>query len=115
MTRTWYFTLTTCAYLLLVLPIARLLGASLTDWLRPVFVCLVSLAIFAWLERQRAGQSDELQQLTRFLTLENETWALLEKNWIGRTIRLREVIWNPSEPERLQLYVPADTLGTTGA
>jgi len=104
--------LTTCAYLLLILPITRLLGASFTDWLMLVFVCLVSLAIFARLERKRAVRSDELQQLTRFLSLEKETWTLLEREWLGRTVRLKEDILNLREPEELRLYVQAGTPGT---
>jgi len=111
LSRTRYFALTTCAYLLLNLPIALLLGASFTDWLPVPFICLVSLVIFARLERKRAVQPDELQQLTRFLTLEKEAWTLLEKQWLGRTVWLKEDILNLREPEGMQLYVQAGTPG----
>ena len=111
MTTTRYFTLTTCAYLLLILPIIRLLGASFTDWLAVVFICLVSLVIFAFVEHKRGNESDELPQFTKRLMLEHRTWRLLEKEWIGRTVRLKEDIRNSKEPEGRQVYVQAGTLG----
>lgn len=107
-----YFTLVTGAYLLFVLPIALLLGASFIDWLGLVFICLVSLAILARRVRKRPIQSQELQQLIRLLTLDKQTWALLEMTWIGRTVRLKEDILNLREPEGRRLYVQAGTSGT---
>jgi membrane protein implicated in regulation of membrane protease activity len=91
LTATRFLTWLTCAYLLLNLPVARLLGVPFTQWLALAFVCLVPLAVFARLERKRSKQGDELQQLIGILALEQRTWTLLERRWIGRTVRLKVI------------------------
>jgi len=111
MSQTKWYTWFTCVYLLLNLPISRLLGVPFTHWLTAAFICLVSLGIFARLERQRGIRSDELQQLTRMLTWQQRTWTVLEKQWIGRTVRLNQDIWNSNEPEGRQVYVQAGSVG----
>lgn len=111
MTATQFFTRITGAYLLLNLLVSRLLGVPFTPWLTLVFICLVSLAIFARLERRRSNQGDELQQLIDILALEQRTWTLLEHRWVGRTVRLKDDICNPTEPEGHQVYVQAGTPG----
>lgn len=112
LTTTQFLTRFTGVYLLLNLLIAYLLGVPLTAWLALVFICMVFLAIFLLRDRKRSVQSDELKQLTWMLRLEQRAWKRLEKQWLGRTVRLKEDIRNPREPEGLQLYVQAGTPGT---
>jgi len=111
LTTTQFLTRFTCVYLLLMLPVALLMD-ELTAWLALVLLCFVSLSLFALLTRRRRTQSNELQHLTWMLRLEQRAWKRLEKQWIGRTVQLKEDIRNPREPEGLQLYVQAGTPGT---
>lgn len=111
MGRTKRFAWMTGLYLLGLLLVTLALGYPVSWWLAFVFVCAVSLAIFARLERRRHIHPEDVRRLTRELWWEAWYWRKLERDWIGRPVLLVEDIRNSKEPEGRQVYVKAGTLG----
>ena len=92
MRRTKYYWTVTFVWLVLTLFITSLLDIPLMDWLALAFTCLMSLGIFALLERHRNVRPAELQDLARFLQVNRWLWQRLEEKWVGRTVRLKVFI-----------------------
>jgi hypothetical protein len=110
MSNTRRYAWTLLVYLPINLIVMRLLDLPITWWFVLVFITLVSLGIFARLERKHRHR-DGLKWLTEHIELERWAWQQLEKEWIGRAERLKEDIRNSNEPENLQVYVQAGTVG----
>ena len=91
MRRTKYYWTVTFVWLVLTLFITSLLDIPLMDWLALAFTCLMSLGIFALLERHRNVRPAELQDLARFLQVNRWLWQRLEEKWVGRAVRLPPV------------------------
>lgn len=101
-----------CAiYLVLLLIFNLVAGLPLWWWLIMVVIIPVvgalCLRLWNWYLKPLTG----LEGLMNHIRQEKWAWQRLEKEWIGRTVRLKDDIRNSNEPAGRQVYVQAGTLG----
>lgn len=97
-------------YLVALLIFTLLAGYPISWWLLVAVIVPLFLTLYLRLTK-RYWNLDNPKWLTNHIRSERWVWYQLEKTWIGRQVLLKEDIRNSNEPEGLQVYVRAGTVG----
>lgn len=101
-----------CAiYLAGLLVFNLVVGIPISWWLIVAVLTPVVAALYLRLRDWYFKPLTGVEWLTEHIQMERWAWQQLEKEWLGRPVRLQEDIRNSNEPEGLQVYVRAGTVG----